>query len=249
MQAVAASTAADSPEAVSVEEADMHGDALGILLSVLLIGICLVLAFIVSRFGKRRLGDASSEIARKIVHIGVSNWFFIYYHVFESDLWPILGLAAFALINLLLNVTGGLSVMMGQGSKKRNWGLVEYPISVILLIVLKMLGFGDAVCVGCGLLCMGYGDGLAALVGRSVKSRKMGIDGRKSLAGFVTMVAVTFFIFVALKLVYVSGVSAMKVLGIGLLCAVIAALVEAYTPFGLDNISVPLTIYLVSVLV
>lgn len=227
----------------------MHGDALGVLLSVLLIAACLAIAFLVSRFGKRCLGDASSEISRKIVHIGVSNWFFIYYHVFESDLWPILGLGAFALINYILNVSGLLSVLMGQSSRKRNWGLVEYPISVIALIALKALGVGDAVCVGCGLLCMGYGDGLAALVGRSIRSGRFGLGGRKTVAGSVTMALVTFAIFIALKLGYGSNASALTVMLAAAVASVLATLVEAYTPFGLDNISVPLTIYLVSVLV
>lgn len=239
----------DSPEEASEEAVDMHGDLLGILLSVILIALCLAIAFIVSKFGKRRLGDASSEIARKIVHIGVSNWFFVYYHVFESDIWPILGLGVFTVINLILNVSGSLAVLMGQSSKKRNWGLVEYPISVILLIVLKMLGVGDAVCVGCGLLCMGYGDGLAALVGRAIKSKKFGLGGKKSVAGSVTMALVTFVIFIALKLGYGSAASTGAVVLVALLAALLATLVEAYTPFGLDNISVPLTIYIVSVLV
>ncbi len=227
----------------------MPGDVLGLLLSVLLIAAFLAIAYLVSKFGKGRLGDASSEIARKIVHIGVSNWFFIYHHVFESDIWPILGLGFFAVVNLLLNTTGALAILMGQDNKKRNWGLVEYPISVILMIILKMLGVGDAVCVGCGLLCMGYGDGLAALVGKAFRSRRFGLGGRKSVAGSVTMAFVTFAIFVALKLGYGCAASTGTVVLVALLAAVLATLVEAYTPFGLDNISVPLTIYLVSVLV
>ena len=177
----------------------MHGDALGILLSVLLIGVCLGLSFVVAKYGKKRLGESRSEVARKIVHIGVSNWFFIYAHVFEGDLWPIVGLASFAVINMVLNLSGALAKLMAQDSAKRNWGLVQYPISIILLIIVKKSGFGDIAAFGCAVLGMGYGDGLASLVGRHVKSPKLWKGSKKSVAGSVTMAVVTFIVVVAVK--------------------------------------------------
>ena len=154
----------------------MHGDALGLFLSVLLISACLGLSYLVAKYGRKRLGDARSEVARKIVHIGVSNWFFIYAHVFEGDLWPIVGLASFALINAVLNISGLLAKLMAQESTKRNWGLVQYPISIILLILIRKAWFGDMAAFGCAVLGMGYGDGLASLAGRHVRSPKLWKD-------------------------------------------------------------------------
>ena len=223
----------------------MHGDALGILLSVLLIGACLSLSFVVVKFGRKRLGEARSEVARKIVHIGVSNWFFIYAHVFESDVWPIVGLASFAVINMVLNLSGGLSKLMAQDSTKRNWGLVQYPVSIILLILIKKAGFGDIVAFGCAVLGMGYGDGLASLVGRHVRSPKLWKDSRKTVAGSVTMAVVTFAVVLLVKTGY-GNADASTVLLSAAACSVAATLVEAVTPLGLDNISVPLTIYVIA---
>ena len=223
----------------------MHGDALGILYSVLLIGACLGFSFAVTKFGKKRLGEARSEVARKIVHIGVSNWFIIYAHVFESDLWPIIGLASFAVINAVMNVSGGLAKLMAQESTKRNWGLVQYPISIILLILIKMAGFGDLAAFGCAVLGMGYGDGLASLVGRHVKSPKLWKDSKKTVAGSVTMATVTFIVVLIIKSTY-GNAGTETVLLSAAVCSVAATLVEAVTPFGLDNISVPLTIYLIA---
>ena len=40
-----------------------------------------------------------------------------------------------------------------------------------------------------------------------------------------------------------------KLVLVSLLAGVCASFVEAYTPFGLDNISVPLTIYLIAGLI
>ena len=223
----------------------MHGDALGILYSVLLIGTCLCLSFAVAKSGKNRQGEARSEVARKIVHIGVSNWFFIYAHVFEGDLWPIVGLASFAVINAVLNISGLLAKLMAQESTKRNWGLVQYPISIILLILIRKAGFGDMAAFGCAVLGMGYGDGLASLAGRHVRSPKLWKDSKKTVAGSVTMATVSFIAVLIMKITYGNAGTEIAMLSAAV-CSVAATLVEAVTPFGLDNISVPLTIYLIA---
>ncbi len=227
----------------------MHGDIWGLLLSVALILSCLIASFLVARHGRKAFGDLCPEIARKIVHIGVSNWFFIYCHVFESDLWPIIGLAGFAVINAVMNMSGGLHVLMGQESTKRNWGLVQYPISIIILIMLRHFGVGDMVCVGCGVLGMGYGDGLASIIGMKVRSKNLPGKSRKTVAGSITMACITFVVVFLLNIFYKQGVEMAKLVLVSLLAGVSAAFVEAYTPFGLDNISVPLTIYLIAGLI
>ena len=227
----------------------MHGDIWGLLLSVALILSCLISSFLVARHGRKAFGDLCPEIARKIVHIGVSNWFFIYCHVFESDLWPIIGLAGFAVINAVMNMSGGLHVLMGQESTKRNWGLVQYPISIIILIMLRHFGVGDMVCVGCGVLGMGYGDGLASIVGMKVSSKNLPGKTRKTVAGSITMACITFVVVFLLNIFYKQGVEMTRLVLVSLLAGVCASFVEAYTPFGLDNISVPLTIYLIAGLI
>lgn len=227
----------------------MHGDLAGVLLSVALIGVCMGLSAVIARYGRKTFGNLCPEVARKMVHIGVSNWFFIYAHVFETDLWPVLGLAGFAVINAVMNVTGGLHAVMGQDSRKRNWGLVQYPVSIILLIAMRHYGVADMVCVGCGILGMGYGDGLASLVGMKVRSGRLPGRTKKSIAGTLTMALVTFSVVVILNLTYRTGVPVPRVVLTALLTGVCSAAVEAYTPFGLDNISVPLTICLLSGLV
>ena len=227
----------------------MHGDIWGLLLSVALILSCLITSFLVARHGRKAFGDLCPEIARKIVHIGVSNWFFIYCHVFESDLWPIIGLAGFAVINAVMNMSGGLHVLMGQESTKRNWGLVQYPISIIILIMLRHFGVGDMVCVGCGVLGMGYGDGLASIIGMKVRSKNLPGKSRKTVAGSITMACITFVVVFLLNIFYKQGVEMATLVLVSLLAGLCASFVEAYTPFGLDNISVPLTIYLIAGLI
>ena len=56
-------------------------------------------------------------------------------------------------------------------------------------------------------------------------------------------------IVLTLNLAYRQGVAFARVALVSLLAAICATFVEAYTPLGLDNISVPLTIYLIAGLV
>lgn len=236
--------AEDSQAEDSEEEAAMHGDVRGIVLSFAIVFFFLGVSTLIYQFGKDRLGSACSEVARKVVHIGVSNWFFIYYFVFETDIWPIIGLVLFTIMNAAMNVTGLLKTMMGQENKKRNWGLVEYPISIIILLVLKMCGVGDAVALGSAILGMGYGDGLASLVGMAVKSKRLNHMTKKTYAGSVTMLLVTFIVTLAMKMA-IGHVAFSQAALVACLAAVVATVVEAITPFGMDNISVPVVIYLI----
>lgn len=261
----------------------MPGDVLGIILSVCLIGVCGLLALLVSKAGSRGGCTASCgcpntdgrtslypEVARKIVHIGVSNWFFIYYFVFEGSFWAIVGLCAFAVVNALLNVSGAMGVLFSQSSKKRNWGMVYYPLSVVLLILLAQSGFGDRLCVGCSLIGMGYGDGLAAIIGMrfgrhpiyplhpscsDVRSGSPVCQGGsepkgrsgKTIEGSAVMFAVVLCSFVLLN-VLLGGVGLPRALGFGIIAAAASTVAEAYTPLGLDNVTVPLCIYIAAVL-
>ena len=246
--------------AVALEEAEaVHGDVLGIVFSVCLIGLCGLLALLVVRIGRGRSrcsnangGSLYPEIARKIVHIGVSNWFFIYYFVFERSFWAIVGLCSFAVVNAVFNLTGAMGVLFDQTSNKRNWGMVYYPLSVVLLIVLADFGFGDELCVGCALIGMGYGDGLAALVGMRFgrhglcSLREGGSDASKhrskTVEGSLTMFLVVLVSFVLLNvLLGDSGIGLAIVFG--LLAALASTFAEAYTLSGLDNVTVPLVIY------
>ena len=243
----------------------MLGDLGGVLLSALLIGFCMGVAFLVAKAGGARetvascteAGDKAfragvfrAEVARKIVHIGVSNWFFIYYFCFTSSLWAIVGLGAFALINFFLTASGAFSASFGKQAQKRSWGVVYYPLSLILVLVLYELGLGSKLDVGCAILGMGYGDGLAALVGLKWGKKKLfeGFAGsKKTVLGSLTMWAVVALIVFVLKS-FSCGCS-LALAFFSLLIGLVAAIFEAITPFGLDNISVPVVIFLMAGLV
>lgn len=198
-------------------------DLWGIVWTLVLIFGCLGLGWCFSK--------KSPEVARKIVHIGVSNWYFIYTGMFRHALPGLLGLVVFALFNAVMNVSGGLHALLGQKDKTRNWGLVWYPISFIVMILMREAGFGDDIALGCGMLGVGWGDGLAALIGRRF-GRHPATNG-KTWEGTATMFAV-----VTLIALLLSGNILMAIF-----CGLVGAVLELLTPFGLDNLTVPLGIY------
>ncbi len=206
----------------------MPGDILGVILAVSLIGLCWALALAVKK--TQCFNDVSNEVARKIVHIGVSNFAFIYLYVFENDLFPVLGLVAFAFINLYIETHSG---------NRRSWGTVEYPLVIAGLILVRFFTNADKAYVACALLGMGYGDGFAAIIGKKFGKIKISPFGAKTLAGSLTVLLIVSFI-----CFFVGETNLVQSLLIGL----VACIAEAFTPFGLDNISVPLVIYFMEVL-
>ena len=198
-------------------------DLIGFLFSLLLVSICFVIAYPVSK--------KNPEIARKIVHIGAAHWYFIYVNFFTSPTPALIGLAAAAVLVGALNITGVFDKALGQSNKKRNWGLVWYPVSIFMMILLGSLGTGGMTALGVGLLGMGWGDGLAAIIGMIFGKHKLNTS--KSLEGFAAfLIAVTVITFLLTHNMVLS-----------LVCGLTGAIFEFTTPFGLDNITVPLVLY------
>jgi len=196
---------------------------IGFLFSLLLVFICFVIAYPVSK--------KDPEIARKIVHIGAAHWYFIYAAFFTSPTPALIGLAVVAVLIGILNITGMFGKVLGQSKIKRNWGLVWYPVSIFVMILLGNFGIGGMTELGVGLLGMGWGDGLAALVG--MKFGKHKLNTSKSLEGAAAFfIAVTVITFLFTHNIILS-----------LVCGLTGAVFEFTTPFGLDNISVPLVLY------
>ena len=198
---------------------------IGILFSLLLVFICFVIAYPVSK--------KNPEIARKIVHIGAAQWYFIYVTFFTSPTPALIGLAVAAVFVGILNITGMFEKTLGQSNKKRNWGLVWYPVSIFIMILLSSFGIGGMTALGVGLLGMGWGDGIAALIG--MRFGKHRFNTSKSLEGsaafFITVTVIAFLLTHNIIL--------------SVVCGLTGAVFELTTPFGLDNITVPLVLYVI----
>ena len=183
----------------------------------------------------------SQSVARKIIHIGVCHWWIIAFTMMDSLIWALIGPISFIIINFLI---AKYDLIPGMNSKSgRNYGTVYFPVTLtILVLAVYKIGVSPFV-AGAGVMIMGWGDGMASLIGENVKSPELKIWGnRKSLAGSLAMFGFSLAVAVIAMLWggFPAGFSAL--IGAAVAAAVCGTLFEFITPFGLDNITVPIAV-------
>lgn len=182
-------------------------------------------------------GILKEEGSRKLIHIGVSNWWIIAMIFFEGEnaIWfAMIPPITFIFLNYLSYRLNLLKAMERQ--EKDSLGTVYFPISLLILVIITygILGREYAYIGGIGVLIMGYGDGLAAVIGTTYGKHKL--PNGKSIEGSLAMFFSSFI--VAAILLYISSISGFIYYALGV--AFIATLIEYFTPHGFDNLTVPL---------
>lgn len=203
----------------------------GLIVSLLYVGIIIVSAKVFEKAGK--------EASRKYIHIMLSNWWIIAMIFFDNMYWAAAAPAIFVIINYLSYKKGIIKVMERDDSddNKESLGTVYYALSLLILALITFGPLNNPIIGLCGILVMGYGDGLAAVIGQAVKSKEFIIAGnKKSVAGSLAMFCVTLMIFVGFLVYGNSEYVAIK----SILVAILMTIVEAVSIKGTDNITVPL---------
>lgn len=203
-------------------------------------GIIASFAFIFSIIGISTLltkkNILSGEGSRKFIHIGVANWWIIAMIFFDNPLWASIVPALFIIINYI-SYKKQVFKAMERGKGKRDLGTVYYAISLFILAIITFSEGMDSYVGAMGILIMGYGDGFAAIIGEKYGKHSFTVmKSKKSLEGSATMFVVSFF--VALIISFLAGNSCIYLLPLSL--AMIATLVEIFSPYGTDNLTVPL---------
>ena len=204
---------------------------LGIIVSYLYIGLVIIGAKIFEKRGK--------EASRKFIHIMLGNWWIIAMVFFDNILWAAVMPAIFIVINYLSYKNGIIKVMErdDKDENKESLGTVYYALSLFILAILTFGPLNNPILGLCGILVMGYGDGLAAVIGQAVKSKEFIIRGnRKSSAGSCAMFCVTLIIFLGFLTYSNSEYIIIK----SVLVAIIMTIIEAFSIKGTDNLTVPL---------
>lgn len=204
---------------------------IGIIVSVLFIGIVMLSGKLFEKAGK--------EASRKFIHIMLSNWWIIamvfFDNVFSAALLP----AIFVIINYVSFKTDLIKVMeRDEGTEnKDSLGTVYYAISLLILSIITFGPIQNPIIGLCGILVMGYGDGLAAVIGQSVKSKEFIVFGnKKSIAGCITMFVISCIILSGFLYYNMSEFWCLKAFVI----AGLITLIETISIKGTDNITVPL---------
>lgn len=161
------------------------GDAAGAALSGAYVLVVLAGAALLSRAG------ASAETARKVVHIGLGGWWIVASLLVGSALAAAALPAAFVVVNGVAYRTRRLSFMAREEGRDTP-GTVYYAASLAVL-ALCSFGLGAPYVGALGVLCMSFGDGLAAVAGRRFGRRRIAAaGGGKTVAGSATMFAASF---------------------------------------------------------
>ncbi len=201
---------------------------IGILVSYIFIGIIIIFAKFLKKSGE--------EASRKFIHIMLSNWWLISMYFFENAFWASLVPLSFVIINYISYKRNLISVM--EREKQDGLGTVYYALSLLILSIITY-GITKRPEIGlCSTLIMGYGDGLAGVIGKKIKSIEYKIGNtKKTLAGSLTMFIISFIIIAIFS--SVTGVNLWLIKSI--ITAIMLTVIEAVSIKGTDNITIPIS--------
>ncbi len=206
-------------------------NAIGIVVSfAFVIGILAFTSILV------KAGLVKGEGSRKLIHIGVANWWIIAMIFFDNPIYASIVPGVFVIVNYISYKKQLIKAMERDGSK-RDMGTVYYAISLFILTLITFGSDFHPFIGAIGILVMGYGDGFAAIIGESYGKHSIGFKGsKKTLEGSLAMFIFSFIVISYLLFIYSDGATLL----ISFLLAVYATLAELFTPQGFDNLTVPL---------
>ena len=181
----------------------------------------------------KKYNEDSSEIVRKIVHIGIG---------------PLIPIAQFLKVNQnsALIFTGIVSLMVFinytyklfptiEDVERKSYGTLFYCLSLFILIYL--FWDKDPYALISGFFIMTFGDGLAGLIGKSFNSKSwVFCKQKKSLFGTITMFLTSLIVVCSI------GYAQQNSLNVNYFTiAFFATLLEQFSVLGIDNLIVPIS--------
>jgi phytol kinase len=193
----------------------------------MVLGFALVFGILGLAEGARRVAGLGQETTRKFVHVSVGHWILLASSIRDWRL-AVVAPSVFVVLNYLSHKRGTFAGLEREGTD--TLGTVYYSMS-LLLVILLLWGEGQPRWVA-----VAWGDGLAAVVGQRWGRRKYrGPGGNKSIEGSTTMLVASWVVVISCQYWATGEIYA----GIALAAAVVATAVEAISPRGLDNLTVP----------
>jgi phytol kinase len=186
--------------------------------------------------GLRKWRGYSVEFTRKFIHIAVGMWAFGTVLLFERRAFAIIPPLAFVAINALSYWRGTFKAM--ETGEKGQLGTVYFPLAFAALIWLL---WGRPHLVVASLMPMTWGDALAAVLGRRIGQHRYTVArSTRSLEGSVVMFLASWAAtLVALVLLVPEPLGPAAAVGAAAATALGAAAIEAVSPWGIDNLTVP----------
>ena len=186
------------------------------------------------------------KTSRKVLHIMVGNVAFLLPIFITREIMAFVAAGPFIFFTFLMSSYTPIKAIKGKTSSAgHSMGLVYYSIT---WMILAYLFFDHMVVIAIGIFAMSYGDGFASLIGTKYGKHKYNVVGdEKSFIGtaamffftFATMIVAIFFYKYAQGYSFPFSLASIVLLA---LFAAVGAIVEGFTPKGLDNLTVPFVI-------
>ena len=198
----------------------------------LVLGLTLVL---------KRKRDLSDEASRKIVHILVAFAWVPRVLCFGTTWHLAVPTAAFIVLNAISYRRDLFAAMERSDESKKSLGTVYYAVSMTVMAVWTVLMPELLPCYGAGLFCMALGDGLAPILG-GIKTGNVKLFGGRTLYGSLTVFAVSFVVVAFFNYAFDMTLAGWEIL----VTALAAVALELVGVKGLDNLTLPLGVFLLS---
>ena len=220
------------------------GDIGGIVSTIAFVFIVIAIAEVI-----RKSFSLSSNFTRKVIHVGVGNWIFLWPFAFDHWYAIIVPPALFVVLNYI-SYRRELFKAMERKEKAGGLGTVYYALSLTVIAPIAMI-LGITWIAASAIMLMAWADGLADPIGRRYGMRKYHVAGStKSIEGSlgfflvgVCSVAATLMFFNAFSLL-----PSVNILIFALGIAALGTLIEAVSPAGTDNLTVPILSFIVALM-
>ncbi|HHH41320.1 MAG TPA: phosphatidate cytidylyltransferase [Chloroflexi bacterium] len=201
----------------------------------LLVSYVYVFSAIGAAEGLRRWRGYPTEFTRKFIHIAVGMWAYGTVLLFRSRAFAVIPPLTFVVLNAISYWRGTFKAM--ETGEKENLGTIYFPLAFAALVWLL---WDEPHLLVASLMPMTWGDALAAVVGRRVGRHRYTVFGStRSLEGSAVMFLAGWAATAVPLLLLAPGASPIAALLTAAITAGGAALVEAVSPWGLDNLTVP----------
>jgi phytol kinase len=203
-------------------------------LQVAVVGLWLTFVVTIAE-SLRRFANAQPEMVRKVVHIGTGNVILIAWCL-QIPAW--IGISTSILFSLVTLLSFRLAILPDINNiGRKSLGTFFYAVSIGVLI--SIFWQTHAYCAVIGVLVMTWGDGLAAIIGQRWGRHIYKLwDMQKSWEGSLTM-AIVSYVTSSSILLAIQGNIWQTWLVAGAI-ALIATTLEAFSKWGIDNLTVPL---------
>lgn len=178
-----------------------------------------------------------NELVRKVVHIGTGNVILLAWWL-NTPMW--LGVSASILFSEIALISYYIPILPNINSiGRKSFGTFFYAVSIGILVA-WFWTIGQPKFAAIGILVMTWGDGFAALIGQRFGKHTYRLwDMKKSWEGSAAMAIISFFVCALILLVTIGNL--WQIWLISLIVGLSAAALEAFSKFGIDNLTVPIS--------